>query len=97
MKKFISIDPTVVKNHCDHVRILFSDGEVSSTKGGDCWGMRNLHCFSLAICDITQVPQELTNLFDKEYNGYPCAYLYDTYENENAICEEYRDLLTSKL
>ena len=93
MKKFISIDPTKVKEHCDHVTILFADGEENSTKGGDCWGMRSMHCLAMPVCDMTMVPPEYMELFDKEYNGFKCAYIYEDYEKTKDIVKEYRDML----
>ena len=93
MKKFISIDPTKVKEHCDHITILFADGEENSTKGGDCWGMRSMHCLSMPVCGVEMVPPEYSALFDKEYNGYKCAYIYEEYEDTKRIVKEYRDML----
>jgi len=97
MKKFISCDPTKVNQHCDHITILFADGEVNSTKGGDCWGMRNQHCLSMPICDMSMVPPEYIDLFDKESNGYTCAYIYRPYEETDKLTKEYRDMLSTYL
>ncbi len=99
MKKFVSIDPiNDVKEHCSHVRILFADGEVCSTKGGACWNKRSLHSFSPALAaSLTDVPPRLVNLFDKEYGDFPCTFIIGTYEEGEAICNEYRALLGKAL
>ena len=97
MKKFKSADPYEVNQHCDHITILYADGEEGSTKGGDCWGMRNTHCLSMPICDISLVPPEYIALFDKESNGYKCTYIYEEYDVTRTIVNEYRDMLQSYL
>jgi len=97
MERFISCDPTNIDQHCDMITILFADGEENSTKGGDCWMMRSMHCLSMPICDMSMVPPEYVELFDKEYNGFKCAFIYEEYEETKRIVKEYRDMLACYL
>ena len=97
MKKFVSCNPTKVNQHCDHVTILFADGEENSTKGGECWMMRSMLCLQMPVCAIDMVPPEYVDLFDKEYNGYKCTYIYEGYVETEHIVKEYRDMLQAYL
>lgn len=93
MKKFTSIDPT--QGDCSLVTILYADGEVVYTKGGDCWGMRSNHMIKAPVYSYEKLNRELLELFPSESNGYKCVFMRakeDTpeYAIEKKLIAEYR-------
>ena len=71
-----------------HVTMVFLDGEVSMTKGGELFGSRSLHCMKVAVLPeeaVKDLPEWVTDQFNGQYSGYKCAFIQDT---EDA--DEYR-------
>ena len=60
-----------------HVDMVFADGEHCSTKGGELFGMRTLHCFASAVCP----DQRFAECFPMTYNGFRFAFVKD----ENSV------------
>ena len=92
MNKIIS-DKVEENDNCEHVFILFEDGEVLMTKGGSCFLQRSL--FDTKVQLISgKAPNELQELFDKKHSGYHCSFFQD---DDDLRIEEYRMLLSSTL
>lgn len=57
---------------CGHVYVLFSDGEMCSTKGGELFGKRGLHClFNSCLSDESK--KELDEVMTFKYSRYSCV------------------------
>ncbi len=76
-------DMSLVKER--HVTHLYNDGEITSQKGGDIYGMRNQHCmYSALIVPPISFPIE-------DRNGFSYAILTD--ENANMIRNKMKQLM----
>jgi len=77
-----------------HATILFADGEVNITKGRDLLWSRSMHCTSLPVLNIDDVPAHMLEYFNDEYCKVPCILLNNDSDDE---IEAYRTELYSHI
>lgn len=87
MQNFIS-DKVQENLNCNHVFILYHDGEIAMTKGGSCFLARSMFQRYSPVTYET-VPVQLIDLFDNELSGFKCMYSNDITKE----MLEYRELL----
>lgn len=75
------------------VSIIFTDGEVCSTKGGDLLWQRTMHMFHAGTLQLTwwgrRLQEELKTLMTHEYGGN--KYIFTSYENSKKIVKILQD------
>ena len=89
-------EPTHESYNGSHVTILFIDGEMISTKGGELFGKRSDHCLEGEVLDYAEallnVPSEVLDCFTGTHSGYRCLFIHD---HEGVVTKQYRDYLKS--